>query len=262
MIGAKKRFEVLKRDNFRCQYCWRNGKDVTLEVDHITPKSKWGNDDFNNLITCCRECNIGKWQTQLTEWDSKFNIKVKDLYNHIKSEFYRMRNEEIKLQEEYTKRKIDWTISLTTMSLMASFLQWWIDDRIKSPQKIRDLINEKLETVTRMEKDWDKRWYESTYLNNHPTIIKIKSDSSLIDSKISEFYEGENFFNELTQDFAWDFVANDCCFDIVYQDCRRKTNDMDKRLNYTISLNINERWDVPSRILRKYSLFPNAKREW
>jgi hypothetical protein len=48
----------------------------------------------------------------------------------------------------------------------------------------------------------------------------------------------------------------------VSQDDRWKTNDMDKRLNYTISLNINEMKGVPSWILRKYSLFPNAKREW
>ena len=258
MIGAKKRFEVLKRDNFRCQYCWRNGKDVTLEVDHITPKSKWGNDDFNNLITCCRECNIWKWQTQLAEWDSKFNIKVKDLFNHIKSEFYRIRNEGIHRQEEYKKKKIDWTIEFKTMSLMASFLQWWIDYRIKTPQKIRDLINDKIETMKRMEESWTKRWYEDMYISNHPTIVKIREDSSLIDSKISEFYEWWDFFDELTQDFDGDFIANDCSFDIVSQDDRWKTNDMDKRLNYTISLNINEFGGVPSWILRKYSLCPNA----
>lgn len=61
MIWAKKRFQVLQRDGFRCQYCWKNGKDVSLEVDHIIPKSKGWRDDFDNLITCCRECNIGKW---------------------------------------------------------------------------------------------------------------------------------------------------------------------------------------------------------
>lgn len=262
MIGAKKRFEVLKRDNFRCQYCWRNGKDVTLEVDHIKPKSKWWTDEFDNLITCCRECNIWKWQTQLSEWDSKFNIKVKDLFNHIKSEFYRIWNTDIKSQEEYTWKRINWTISIKTMSLMASFLQRWIDNRIKTPQKVRDLINDKIKMMERMEKSWTKRWYEDIYKSNHPTIERIREDWSLIDSKIAEFYEWWDFFDELTQDFDGDFISNDCSFDIVSQDDRWETDDMDKRLNYTISLNINEMECVPSWILRKYSLFPNAKREW
>lgn len=82
MIGAKKRFKVLERDGFRCQYCWKNGKDVSLEVDHIIPKAKWGTDDFDNLITCCRECNIWKgneivwmpiniWKLKITEHESK-----------------------------------------------------------------------------------------------------------------------------------------------------------------------------------------------
>lgn len=62
MIWAKKRFQVLQRDNFRCKYCGKNWEDVTLEVDHIIPKSKGWSDDFDNLITCCRECNIWKWK--------------------------------------------------------------------------------------------------------------------------------------------------------------------------------------------------------
>jgi len=56
------RFEILKRDNFTCQYCGRNPKQdkVKLQIDHIIPKSKGGNDNPSNLITACLECNQGK----------------------------------------------------------------------------------------------------------------------------------------------------------------------------------------------------------
>lgn len=262
MIWAKKRFEVLKRDGYRCQYCWKTWKDVTLEVDHIIPKSKWGGDEFKNLITCCRECNMGKWQTELNELNSNFNIKVKDLNDRIKKEFYRIWNTDIKAQEEYKGKKINWTIEVNTMSLMASFLQWRINNRISTPQKVKDLIKEKIEELLRIEKEWNRRGYETIYIENHPTIVELKNDMSLIDGKVAEFFEWGDFFDELTQDFDWDFIANDCYFGIVCQDDRRNTSDMDKRLNYTISLNINEYGNVPNRILRKYSLFPNAKREW
>lgn len=54
------RFEVFKRDGFRCQYCGKTPPDVTLEVDHIQPKSKKGRDDINNLVASCFDCNRGK----------------------------------------------------------------------------------------------------------------------------------------------------------------------------------------------------------
>lgn len=60
-ISQKMRFEIFQRDNFTCQYCNRSKADgIKLELDHKTPVSKGGTDDFNNLITSCEDCNQGK----------------------------------------------------------------------------------------------------------------------------------------------------------------------------------------------------------
>ena len=61
-LSFRKRFEVLKRDNFTCQYYGRNVKKdkVVLVIEHIHPKKKGGRDDISNLITSCVDCNIGK----------------------------------------------------------------------------------------------------------------------------------------------------------------------------------------------------------
>lgn len=59
-IGLKLRFEVFKRDGFKCQYCGRQTPVVVLEVDHVVPRAKGGTDDFENLVTSCFECNRGK----------------------------------------------------------------------------------------------------------------------------------------------------------------------------------------------------------
>lgn len=59
-ITKSLRFEVFKRDSFKCQYCGRSAPDVILEVDHIVPVSKGGNNDLLNLVTSCRDCNRGK----------------------------------------------------------------------------------------------------------------------------------------------------------------------------------------------------------
>lgn len=54
------RFEVLKRDNFKCQYCGRTKDETKLELDHKIPRSRGGENTLNNLITACIDCNRGK----------------------------------------------------------------------------------------------------------------------------------------------------------------------------------------------------------
>ena len=66
-ISAKKRFEILKRDNFTCGYCSRTSPEVVLEVDHVVPKAVGGTDDSDNLTTACRDCNRGKGRISINQ---------------------------------------------------------------------------------------------------------------------------------------------------------------------------------------------------
>ena len=66
-ISKKLRFEVFKRDSFRCQYCGRNAPDVILEVDHIKPVAEGGENTLINLVTSCRDCNRGKGKRKLSD---------------------------------------------------------------------------------------------------------------------------------------------------------------------------------------------------
>jgi len=65
-LSKKVRFEVFKRDLFKCQYCGNHPPDVVLNVDHIMPVAKGGSDDMDNLITSCEACNSGKSANLLT----------------------------------------------------------------------------------------------------------------------------------------------------------------------------------------------------
>jgi CRISPR/Cas system Type II protein with McrA/HNH and RuvC-like nuclease domain len=78
VITKKLRFEVFKRDGFKCAYCGKSPPQVMLEVDHIQPKSKKGKDDINNLITACFDCNRGKKNIPLTRIPLKLsqNLEV------------------------------------------------------------------------------------------------------------------------------------------------------------------------------------------
>lgn len=64
-LSKKLRFEVFKRDGFRCQYCGVSAPDVLLVVDHIHPVAGGGKNDILNLITACEPCNAGKGKREL-----------------------------------------------------------------------------------------------------------------------------------------------------------------------------------------------------
>jgi len=76
----KIRFEIFKRDNFKCAYCGRSADDrVLLVVEHIKPISSGGNSNIENLITSCNECNAGKLDFLLSKrHEEKFKNKVKE----------------------------------------------------------------------------------------------------------------------------------------------------------------------------------------
>ncbi|MEB3203974.1 MAG: HNH endonuclease [Candidatus Sericytochromatia bacterium] len=49
---------LFRRDRQVCQYCGRKGGDLT--VDHVMPKSRGGEDSWENLVAACLRCNNRK----------------------------------------------------------------------------------------------------------------------------------------------------------------------------------------------------------
>lgn len=93
-ISKKMRFEVFKRDSFKCQYCGRSAPDVILECDHINPVSKGGANDLVNLITSCFDCNRGKGKTRIS--DNQTIAKQKAELDELN-----MRREQMKMMVEW-----------------------------------------------------------------------------------------------------------------------------------------------------------------
>lgn len=52
------RKNILRRDLYKCQYCGRS--DLALTLDHVIPRSKGGDDSWENLVTACVKCNNKK----------------------------------------------------------------------------------------------------------------------------------------------------------------------------------------------------------
>ncbi|MCS4277383.1 hypothetical protein M2390_002589 [Mycetocola sp. BIGb0189] len=63
-ITKRTRFEILRRDNYTCQYCGAKAPDVALHIDHVVPVALGGDDKPGNLIAACADCNSGKTSIQ------------------------------------------------------------------------------------------------------------------------------------------------------------------------------------------------------
>ncbi len=57
-ISSILRKKILKRDGYICQKCGFEGESLSdLEIHHINPHFKGGDDSPSNLITLCFDCH-------------------------------------------------------------------------------------------------------------------------------------------------------------------------------------------------------------
>jgi 5-methylcytosine-specific restriction endonuclease McrA len=59
------RREIFRRDNFTCQYCGKQGGNLT--IDHVYPRHLGGQHLWNNVVTACAACNHRKGGRTLKE---------------------------------------------------------------------------------------------------------------------------------------------------------------------------------------------------
>lgn len=54
------RQNIYARDKYRCQYCGGKFPTEELTYDHVIPKYRGGKTRWDNIVTCCIECNRRK----------------------------------------------------------------------------------------------------------------------------------------------------------------------------------------------------------
>lgn len=76
------RKRIFKRDGNTCQYC---GTQKNLTVDHIIPRSRGGENTWDNMVTCCSRCNSYKDNKTPSEAGMKLKNKPYEpsLFSHI-----------------------------------------------------------------------------------------------------------------------------------------------------------------------------------
>lgn len=132
-ISKKKRFEVFKRDGFKCQYCGAEAPKVVLHVDHISPVSKGGGNDLLNLVTSCVDCNSGKSDRKLSDDSAVSKQRAQLAYLHARREQMEM----MLLWRDAIKNIDDDAISVVQKHFTASIPGWHIksDSAVKTARK-------------------------------------------------------------------------------------------------------------------------------
>lgn len=102
-LSKKTRFEVFKRDGFKCQYCGAHPPNVLLHVDHINPVAKGGGNSMDNLITSCAPCNHGKGARELTDVPASLADRamlIREREAQIKGFNDAMQAQELRIEQE------------------------------------------------------------------------------------------------------------------------------------------------------------------
>jgi uncharacterized membrane protein len=66
-LSKRLRFEILRRDGFKCRYCGTVAAERELRVDHVIPEVLGGSTEPSNLATACEPCNGGKSSVSLDD---------------------------------------------------------------------------------------------------------------------------------------------------------------------------------------------------
>ena len=61
------RVNIYARDGYRCQYCASKCSIDELTYDHVVPRSRGGRTTWDNIVSCCYDCNATKANRTPTE---------------------------------------------------------------------------------------------------------------------------------------------------------------------------------------------------
>ena len=78
MSNKPSRRMIHKRDDNTCQYC---GCHEKLTIDHVLPRSRGGQDTWENMVCACISCNMQKNNRTPEEWGKSLLRKPKAPFN-------------------------------------------------------------------------------------------------------------------------------------------------------------------------------------
>lgn len=116
-IKKEIREQVYNKYNGHCAYCGKELEYKDMQVDHIIPSVRGGEDDFDNYMPTCRRCNHYKRANSLEGWRKM--IEEIPLKLERDSYIYRV-GIDYKFYEKPKRQKVKFYFEY--------FLDWHVDD--------------------------------------------------------------------------------------------------------------------------------------
>lgn len=99
---AQERHDIYTRDKGKCQICGKFVPPDEFTIDHITPISRGGDYDYDNLQCCCKKCNQSKADLLETEF---YDSIIEMLYRYAKKNGNKKMKKYIKkIKKQYNKK--------------------------------------------------------------------------------------------------------------------------------------------------------------
>ena len=103
-INPRRRAKLIEQAQFKCQKCGKSGNLTCLEIDHIIPIAKGGNNNIENLQVLCYECNMKKFdKLEMEQINKSPREKLEDL-KRLVEEYKDLEWPEFKLINELDNR--------------------------------------------------------------------------------------------------------------------------------------------------------------
>ena len=87
---ALSRKNILIRDRYTCQYCERVFPSAELTLDHVMPRSRGGESNWENLVACCHRCNNRKGDRMPEEVGMRLSKSPRPLSLHTSRHLMRL----------------------------------------------------------------------------------------------------------------------------------------------------------------------------
>lgn len=120
-ITKQKRLAIYLRDGMCCAYCGDSLEDnITLTLDHLTPRNHGGDNHETNLITACHKCNSSRGDRDLSEFVQSVagyinhGVTGDMIMNHIVTRSSTELKPFIKLSKEIINLRPSWNDALKT----------------------------------------------------------------------------------------------------------------------------------------------------
>ncbi len=210
-ISKSLRFDVFQRDNHTCQYCGRTPPDVVLVIDHLNPVAQNGTDDFDNLITSCRECNEGKSDKLIQNFTGGFSKE--EWRKHLRDrrvEILHQRQQRLEEVIQHWQKTLGHSyLKQSDNEAIYTFIESYEPDWIKAAIEIsvRKKVDDYIKYTAVILRNWAKDG-PPTYISNPDTHLSSKQASpkqleyihsllEQLDLRLEEFYPKHDF-NQLT----------------------------------------------------------------